>query len=317
MTAEGPGVSVVIPAYNYARYLPSAIESVLAQTYSHLEVIVVDDGSTDTTREIVAGYADPRVRYIWQSNAGLSAARNTGIRAAAMEYVGFLDADDRWRPGFLSEVMGRFARLEPQYAAIATVTERIDENGAPWPSPRFNFDKEGELTSRHFILRNRPLSSSVVVRRIAFEECGFFDTALRSSEDRDMWIRITARHRFWLAGSPLAVIRRHGANMSKNAMRMKRNSRDVILKAWRAQAVSRLDLAFWLRVFSVHFFQIAWTHFDAGLRFRAFGYLFISILLWPFFVRPAKFFEPPLFRIRALANFCLRSFRSMARTPQA
>src|SRR5918996_212462 len=94
-------VSVVIPTYNYGRYLPEAVESVLHQTFPDLEVIVVDDGSTDDTRELIGRFGD-KVCYIYQRNQGLPAARNTGIRAARGEYVGFLDSDDLWLPGKLA-----------------------------------------------------------------------------------------------------------------------------------------------------------------------------------------------------------------------
>src|SRR5690242_10687505 len=96
-----PGVSVIIPAYNYARFLPQAIESALQQDYPEFEVLVVDDGSTDNTAEIAAVYsrADKRVRYLHQKNAGLPAARNTGIQHARFDFIGFLDADDAWLPG--------------------------------------------------------------------------------------------------------------------------------------------------------------------------------------------------------------------------
>ncbi len=92
-----PAVSVIIPAYNCSVYLPEAIESVLTQTYTDIEIIVVDDGSTDDTPEVVAPYLD-RIRYIRQSNKGLPAARNTGIRASGGEFVALLDGDDSWLP---------------------------------------------------------------------------------------------------------------------------------------------------------------------------------------------------------------------------
>ena len=279
-----PAVSVVIPAHNYGHFLSTAIDSVLAQSHSALEVVVVDDGSTDDTREVVASYSDPRVRYIWQENAGLSAARNKGIQCARMPFVAFLDADDQWLPEFLGEVMRQFAILGNRFALVATGTGRMDESGRRLAPPRFNFDHGGEFAARDFVLRNRPLSSSIVARRSVFAECGLFDTSLRSSEDRDMWIRVTAKYGFWLIDRPLALIRRHGSNMSKNAVRMKQNSRAVMVKAWRAGIVSHLDFPFWLQAFSVHFFQISWTHFDAGLRGRAFVYLAFSLLLWPIFI---------------------------------
>ncbi len=120
---------MVIPAYNYARYLPTAVNSILAQRWAPLEVIIVDDGSTDDTREVAASFRDGRVRYVWQKNAGLSAARNKGIEVAQMPFVGFLDADDAWQPDFLAEVMAQFHALSERFAAVATATGRMDEEG--------------------------------------------------------------------------------------------------------------------------------------------------------------------------------------------
>ena len=303
-----PGVSVVIPAHNYAHYLPVALRSVLAQTWPELEIVIVDDGSTDDTRAVVAQFTDPRVRYVWQENAGLSAARNTGIREARHDFLAFLDADDAWQPELLAAVMEKFAALDASFGLIAAATARMDPDGQPLDAPKFSFERDGELTVHDFCLRNRPLSSSIVVRRAVFDACGLFDTTLRSSEDRDLWIRATAAgQRFWFLNQPLAMIRRHGGNMSKNAPRMKENSRAVLRKAWRARAVPRTHALFWLRVFSIHFFQIAWTHFDGGYRPQAFVYLAASALLWPFHFSPARFFEPHFFRVRALANFCRRT----------
>src|SRR5947209_609603 len=113
-----PAVSVIIPAYNYATYLPKAIDSVLKQRFTNYEIIVVDDGSTDNTADLIAKYGD-RVRYVYQKNAGLPSARNTGIKAARGDYVGFLDADDEWHPNFLQNAMETFARLSPDFVVVA------------------------------------------------------------------------------------------------------------------------------------------------------------------------------------------------------
>jgi len=297
-------VSVVIPAYNYAHFLPEAIASVLGQTWAALELIIVDDGSTDDTAAVCARFSDSRVRSVHQANAGLSAARNTGIREAHFPYVAFLDADDRWEPGFLDAVMHEFKRLGPEFSAVGTACARMNSSGELLPPPRQNFLHTGELTATAFCLRNRPLSSSVVVRRNVFEECGNFDPTLRSSEDRDMWIRLTGRgHRFFYLGEPLAVIRRHPQNMSKNAPRMKRNSGLVLRRAWQAGAVPRWRFTFWLRAAAIHYFLVAWTHFDDGFLGRAWLYLLISMALWPCFLRADLVAEPPLFRLRAAAHF--------------
>src|SRR5215207_1739222 len=106
-----PGtVSFVIPNYNHARYLGQAIESALAQTYPNTEVIVVDDGSTDDSRSVAAGFCD-RIRYIYQRNAGLSAARNTGVRAALGEYIALLDADDLVEPAYAERLLAALAQV--------------------------------------------------------------------------------------------------------------------------------------------------------------------------------------------------------------
>jgi glycosyltransferase involved in cell wall biosynthesis len=306
-------VSVIIPAFNYAHYLPSAIESVLAQTHTDLELLIIDDGSTDSTADLCASCVDPRLRYIWQKNAGLSAARNTGIREARFSYLAFLDADDRWQPDFLRTVLDRFAQLGSDFSAVGTASIRVTPDGKPISAKGRDLQREGELTAADFCLRNRPFSSSIVLKRSAFENCGSFDTSLRSSEDRDMWIRLCASgHRFYFLHQPLACIRRHPGNMSKNAPRMKRNSGRVLLKAWRTGAVPRWRLDLWLRAASVHYFLVAWTHRDDGLRTHALLYLLTSVAFWPFFLRPRLVFEPPFFRLRALAHFLLPPWRRTA-----
>ncbi len=303
-----PSVSVVVPSYNYANYLGTAIRSVLLQNHSALEVLVVDDGSTDGTAALVSTFDDVRVRYLYQKNAGLSAARNKGIQESRFSFIAFLDADDSWEPEFLTTVLQEFERLGPSYGAVGTAVKRIDCQGNPLPPPRRIFLKTGELTTTSFCLRNRPLSSSTVLRRQVFDDCEGFDPTLRSSEDRDMWIRLTARgHRFYFLDQPLGSIRRHAQNMSKNAPRMKENAGVVLSRAWRHGVIKRANLPVWLRVVSVHYFVVSRTHFDDGWRAKAWLYLLISIVAWPVFIRPHRIAEPPFFRLRSMAFFLRHS----------
>ena len=149
-----PTVSVVIPAYNYAHFVGEAIESVLAQTYEDFEVLVIDDGSTDNTREVVQAYVDKdnRVRYVYKDNAGLSAARNTGIEIATGAYIAFLDADDLWTCEKLERTMERFAKLGPGWGLVATLRSVTTADGALVPQKSFGASEDQEVTFRQLLL---------------------------------------------------------------------------------------------------------------------------------------------------------------------
>lgn len=302
------GVSVVIPCYNYAHFLPAAIASVLAQTDRPREIVVVDDGSTDNTRAVVAGYG-AHVRYVYQANAGLPAARNAGIRAATQPLVAFLDADDQWQPGFLHHVLGAFADTSHAYGLVATKARLVDPRGQPVHRACRDQALQGPLTCRDIILRTCFSPSAVVARREVFEHCGFFDETLTSSEDRDMWIRIGARFPIFLIADPLVLVRNHPGSMSKNADRMKRNSRRVIGKAFQQAFVPRRQLGFWLRVLAVNRFQCAWMYHDQGRQLKAMGEMLASLATWPWFGSPGRLNEPALFRLRALRRFAWEAWR--------
>lgn len=297
-----PGISVVIPAYNYAGYLPLTIDSVLRQDYPNIEIVLVDDGSTDNTREVVAAYGD-KVRYVWQKNAGLPAARNTGIRHSSHDYVAFIDADDIWQPAFLSRLMETFLKLPEDFAAVSCYIEYIDAKGALLPVKNFVPVREKEVTKRDLLLKNRITSSSTITRKRAFLTCGFYDETLRSSEDRDIWLRIAAQFRFYMVPVTLSQIRRHSSNMSKHADRMKANVRKVLGKAYASELVGHGERLFWLRVASFYFFQNCWRYRDEGRMGKALAELLCSLVLWPYFPEAAELNEPRFFRLRSLVRF--------------
>lgn len=300
--AGGPGVSVVIPAYNYERFLPEAIDSVLAQTYAPIEVIVVDDGSTDNTKAVVAAYGD-KVRYVYQNNAGLSAARNTGIRNAKYDFLGFLDADDYWKPNFVARGMELFQQLSLDYAVVAFQSQFVDEFGKELTKKNFPEVTVGALNHRDVLLKNRFAADAVLVRKTALLEAGFYDEKLRSSEDRDMWVRIGAKYPLYLDTERLALIRRHGNSMSRNAGRMKSNICRVFEKAQEVGLVSSGDVFFWRRAYSFMHFQSAWMFYEQGDRGIALWELICSLACWPWFRHPRELNEPIFFRLRSARYF--------------
>lgn len=230
MSEEATGlVSVVIPAFNAADWVGCAIDSALAQTYSQREILVVDDGSTDATPEVLAGYGD-RIRILHQPNGGLSSARNLGIRQARGEFVAFLDADDRWLPEKLERQV-HCLRGDDRLGFCSTRTQVESPGGSAmgsWDCPRI----EGGLL-RTLFLRHAAVAgsgSSVLARRRLFERAGLFDVGLRSLEDIDMWMRLAALCDYACIDEPLTVIVKSPDSMSGNLDVMRRSALQVMHK---------------------------------------------------------------------------------------
>lgn len=196
-----PFFSVVIPVFNRPAGLRRAVGSVLAQTDADCEIIVVDDGSTDETPEIAASFGD-RARVIRQENAGVSAARNRGIAAAAAPWVALLDSDDEWLPGKLA-AQRRFILDNPGIAILQSPERWIRDGRRVNPGLRHAM-RAGRIF-RESLARCLVSPSSVVFRRELFGRYGPFDERLPACEDYDLWLRITAFEPVGLAGGELVV----------------------------------------------------------------------------------------------------------------
>jgi len=204
---------VVIPCYNQAHFLDEAIESVLSQSYTNFEVIVVDDGSEDETARVASGYAleDPRVRLIRQENRGLAGARNRGLAESKGEYVVFLDSDDR----LLGEALAvgvRELESHPECAFVSGICRKITADGSvvpEWEQFRVRDDPYLEL------LRTCPVYvPTVMYRSSVFDAVGDFDTSYKAAEDYDLYYRILERFPVYCHETLVAEIRRHDANMT-------------------------------------------------------------------------------------------------------
>jgi glycosyltransferase involved in cell wall biosynthesis len=225
-----PTVSVIIPTYNYARFVGDALRSVANQTRDDYEIIVVDDGSTDDTADIVRRSGVP-VRYLKQANSGPSASRNAGIAAAQGSYLGFLDADDLWLPDKLAAqvpILDAQAEVGLVYADALFYDDasgRVAGTHAdrfPHPSGRILFD---------LLFGNVVPSPTPLVRRAALERSGPFDTRFCGSEDWDLWIRIARDWEISYVPRPLATYRVHGSNLHQRVDHMKRQKHMVLTGA--------------------------------------------------------------------------------------
>lgn len=215
----GPAlVSVVIPCYNQAHFLGEAIESVLAQTYPQLEIVVVDDGSPDNAREVAAGYLG--VRYVRQANQGLAAARNTGLRHSTGAYLVFLDADDRLLPHAVETGVHQL-QTHPEYAFAAGHVNLIAGDGSALPTP----DPTSMGTDHYadFLRGNQIWTLGVVVyRRPVLAAVGEFDPSVSAAADYDMSLRIARRYPLCIHDEVVLEYRRHAANMTANVALMAR-----------------------------------------------------------------------------------------------
>lgn len=200
---QQPLISVIIPTYNRAAWLKEAIDSVLSQTAQRIELMIVDDGSTDHTHEWTAGYGE-QLHYLYQDNQGVSSARNLGIRSSHGKYIALLDSDDLWLPDKLTR---QIAIMEQQPDVQLCHTEEI------WirRGVRVNSKKKHQKYGGYIFPYCLPLCvispSSVMVRRTLFDEVGYFDETLPACEDYDLWLRITKTYSVHFIETPLIVKR--------------------------------------------------------------------------------------------------------------
>jgi glycosyltransferase involved in cell wall biosynthesis len=224
--AGAPLVSVVVVCYNQAQYLPNAIESVLAQTCTECEIILVDDGSTDHTPEVGRDYS--ALQYIRQPNRGLAAARNTGLRAARGQYILFLDADDKLLPHAVQAGLDCFREF-PGSAFVCGAYRNIFDDGshAPTnPQQRVSRGHYRRLLEGNFI----GMHAGVLYRRELLDAAGGFDESLRACEDYELYLRMSRRWPIAQHAELVAEYRQHDTNMSKDYAFMLRSVLTVLRK---------------------------------------------------------------------------------------
>ena len=191
-----PLVSVIIPTYNRAKYIKRALESAISQIYRNIELIIIDDGSTDKTKDVVQPYlADQRVHYIYQENKGVSVARNNGIKISKGKYIAILDSDDFWRDKKKLEKQVRFLEKHQDHVLVGGGLIRIDEKGKEIVRHLLP-ENDGEI--RKLILFDNTFAHpTVVFRKSAWESVGGYDENLYFSEDWDLWLRFGKLGKFY------------------------------------------------------------------------------------------------------------------------
>ena len=217
-------VSVIIPCYNSARFIGEALESALLQSHVQTSAVVIDDGSTDETAEIVASFG-PRVTLLRQSNRGVSAARNRALGATESDFVAFLDGDDRWHRDKLARQVA-FCQAHPDHGFVHTDIREIDANGRELPRRDRGRQARGESLAA-MLARNSVTTSSVLVRRDVLGELRF-PSDLQAAEDWYVWLQLAKRTRFGCLDEPLTDYRLHDNNTVRRTEFMLRGRLTVL-----------------------------------------------------------------------------------------
>lgn len=196
-------VSIIIPTYNREKTIEKSIRSVLAQTYTHFELIIIDDGSSDNTKQVVSAIDDERIVYYKQENAGASAARNKGVTLARYDLIAFHDSDDMWRPEKL-EVQMKYLENHPDCDVIYCGFQYHKQNGDSMKAPVF--DDVSLLSGRIFdtlIVKNMVGTPTMLMKKACFEDVGGFDTSILCLEDWELSLRLSEKYVFGFVNESL------------------------------------------------------------------------------------------------------------------
>lgn len=208
-----PKVTVLIPTYNRAPYLSDAIWSVLGQIYKNFEVIVIDDGSTDNTCQLIYSIHDHRIRYLHQSHRGISAALNAGIRLARGLYIARLDSDDLWLPHMLETLVPVLDAM-PEVGVVYAKGQAMDNRGRRLAHIQGRGERFPGDILRSLAYDDCTCNIALVARRVCFDRVGLYDEALIANEDWDMWLRVARHYRFAFVDKVVACIRWHNDNLT-------------------------------------------------------------------------------------------------------
>jgi len=229
MTNDSALVSVIVPVYNRAHLVTETVTSILGQTYRNIEIILINDGSTDDSLAIIQAlqleYPDV-IRIIDQENQGQTIARNQGIKKALGKYIAFLDSDDLWVPDKLELQIPLFAEgVGLVYGGV----EMINEHGETKSFDSCDPAIQGNIYPQ-LLVRNRMTGGSVVVLREALNMVGLFDSEFKAAENWDLWLRICREYQARLVNKPVVKYRLHQNNMSKDVLLMQDAKRQIMAK---------------------------------------------------------------------------------------
>lgn len=286
---SGPGwISVVVPSYNRSDLILSALESIRTQTFRPIEIVVVDDGSTDDTCEVVSEWArknvEPgklRLRLAQQANQGANAARNLGIREASGEVIAFLDSDDRWLPEKLEKQIA-LLNSEDEIGGVYCGLRNVDLLSGKKDTPEPRTYPTGDLLQQLLVHDVTEATSCWIVRKKCFQQVGTFDTDLPARQDWDMWIRLSEKYKIECVPEILVEMGNHLGERVRSKAEREILAHRVIFRKY---ACLRRKFPFWLSLIarSAMYRRRGRVYFHRKISWsRALLMQIIAIAVWPF-----------------------------------
>jgi glycosyltransferase involved in cell wall biosynthesis len=277
-------VSVVIPTYNRANLISEAIQSILDQTFQDYEIIIVDDGSTDNTKEIVQNFKNSRLRYICQRNSGVSVAQNTGTKLASGEYIAFLGSDDMLMRDALKKAVD-ILDAHPEVAFSYGQAYHMDEYGRILslftPTCKHSCIRDGRDEIKELMFCTH--ISAATIRRSCFDEIGGFNPAFGVSEDLEMWIRLAKKWPVAYIAEPLIKYRVHANSIMRriNVHELERNKKLVLEVIFNDKNIGPLFYYLRNKAYSNLYLELADTAYSRREMKKARNYLFQAIKTYP------------------------------------
>ena len=284
-----PLVSVIIPNYNYGLYLGQAIESVLAQTYKNVEIIVVDDGSTDNSQQVLANYGD-KIKWFKQTNQGVSKARNRGISDSKGEIIAFLDSDDVWLPQKLEKQV-HLLLSDSELGLVHCGNQEFDKSGKQLEK---RLDGMAGYVAEEMLRWQRPVilggGSAVIVRRSVFDKVDGFDPNVSPVEDWEFYYRVSKNYKVGFVPEVLMNYRIHGGNNHLNIKRMEKAYFAAYDKVFAAEGhkLSVLRNICYGRIHTI----LAGSYFASGQYIHFGRHMFMGLWLSP--VNIGQFLKYPI-----------------------
>jgi len=281
-------VSIIIPTFNRRNYITIALNSVLAQTYKDYEIVVIDDGSSDDTKEVLTPYRDT-IRYFYQDNRGIPATRNRGIKEATGAYIAFLDSDDYWLPEKLERQLEYFGK-NPHCGMVATRCSSITPDGRVRKKNRPG--KSGWVLADLF-KANFIRTSSAVIRKECLEEVEFFDESLPECEEYDLWLRLAKQFQVGFIDEPLTVYTDNPHGISTNSLAGRLQRLKVLEKDYLKECIPQ---ALYRKRLANNYHYVARHYFNRGEKDEGKKYLRSALSLAPLNLKYVFYYILHLFK---------------------